>query len=63
MLVDPCEMAGMLLTLPERRGSRRAGNGQFLQVVHEDLQADVVSQNGSPRLLLHRNGQTKGTIM
>lgn len=41
---------------------RRAGNGQFLQMVHEDLQADVVSQNGSACLLLQRKGQTKGTI-
>lgn len=30
---------------------RRAGHGQFLQVVHEDLQADVVGEDGRPRLL------------
>lgn len=30
---------------------RGAGHGQFLQVVHEDLQADVVGEDGGPRLL------------
>lgn len=33
------------------RCSRRAGHSQFLQVVHEDLQADVVRQDGRSRLL------------
>lgn len=30
---------------------RGAGHSQFLQVVHEDLQADVVGEDGRPRLL------------
>ena len=39
----------------------RAGNGQFLQVVHEDLQADVIGEDRGPRLLrVHqRKGETK----
>lgn len=32
-------------------GLRRAGHGQFLQVVHEDLETDVVGQDRGSRLL------------
>lgn len=34
---------------------RGAGNGQFLKVVHEDLQADVVCEDGCSRLLQPRH--------
>lgn len=37
------------------RRLRGAGHGQFLQVVHEDLQADVVGEDGGPRLLEPRH--------
>lgn len=42
----------------EWRGSRWAGHRQFLQVVHEDLKADVISENRSPCLLLRQKGKT-----
>lgn len=42
----------------ERRRSRWAGHRQFLQVVHEDLKADVISENRSPCLLLQQKGKT-----
>lgn len=34
-----------------QRRLRRARNCQFLQVVHEDLQADVICENWGTRLL------------
>lgn len=39
---------------------RGAGNCQFLQVVHEDLQADVIGENRSPSLLLRQRANKKG---
>lgn len=41
------------------RRLRGAGHGQFLQVVHEDLQADVVGEDGGPRLLEPRHKQQR----
>lgn len=43
-----------LVTFPlvlEQRRLHRVGNSQFLQVVHEDLEADVVCEDGSSCLL------------
>lgn len=36
---------------------RGAGHRQLLQVVHEDLKADVVGEDGRPRLLEPRHKQ------
>lgn len=60
MVADPCVRTGNVASFfsGERRCSRWAGHRQFLQVVHEDLQTDVIGENRSPCLLLRHKGKT-----
>lgn len=39
------------LFVVEQQRLGRAGNGQFFQVVHEDLQADIISEDRRSGLL------------
>jgi hypothetical protein len=50
----------MMITMQRDRFSVCAGDGQLLQMVHEDLQADIVRNHGRPAAVLRPSGEEEG---